>query len=81
LIHKDDCIGIIHKIIETNSNNEIYNAVAPFHPSRKEYYTQKAIELGLEIPEFDFSKPSFGKTISSEKVIQNLNYNFLKTKL
>ena len=81
LIHQDDCIGMIHKIIETNSFNEIYNAVTPFHPSRKDYYTQKAIELGLEIPGFNFSKPSIGKTVSSEKLIQNLNYNFLKPEL
>ena len=28
--------------------NETFNAVAPFHPSREQYYTQKAIDLGLE---------------------------------
>ncbi len=81
LIHQEDCIGIIHKIIETNSFNEIYNGVAPFHPTRKEYYTKKAIDLGLEIPEFDFSKPSIGKTISTEKIIKYLKYRFLKPEL
>jgi nucleoside-diphosphate-sugar epimerase len=81
LIDQEDCIGIIHKIIETNSFDEIYNAVAPFHPTRKEYYTQKAIDLKLEIPEFDYSNPSVGKTISSEKIIKNLNYSFLKPQL
>jgi nucleoside-diphosphate-sugar epimerase len=81
LIHQEDCIGIIHKIIETNSFNEIFNAVAPFHPIRKEYYSHKAEENGLENPEFDVSKSSFGKTISCEKIIKNLNYFFLKPKL
>jgi nucleoside-diphosphate-sugar epimerase len=90
LIHQEDCIWIIHKIIKNGlrqsqpdnyKNNEIFNAVAPFHPTRKEYYTQKAIDLGLEIPKFDYSKPSIGKTVSSEKVIKKLNYLFLKPKL
>jgi nucleoside-diphosphate-sugar epimerase len=76
-IHQKDCIGIIEKIIETNSWNQIYNGVAPFHPTRKDYYTQKAKEMGLEIPEFDETKPSFGKIVSSEKAVQVLGYNFL----
>lgn len=76
LIHQKDCIGIILKIIETNSWNEIFNVVAPFHPTRKEYYSQKALEFNLEIPEFDESKPSVGKLISSEKIEKILGYNF-----
>ena len=76
-IHQIDCIGIIEKIIETNAWNQIFNGVAPFHPSRKNYYTQKAFELGLEIPEFDESKSSFGKIVSSEKVQTVLDYEFV----
>ncbi len=81
LIHQVDCIGIIQKIIETNSFQEIFNAVAAFHPTRKEYYSKKASDLGLEMPEFDNSKPSIGKTISNQKVIENLNYTFIKPNL
>jgi nucleoside-diphosphate-sugar epimerase len=81
LIHQDDCIGMILKIIETNSFNEIFNGVAPFHPTRKEYYSQKALFYNLKIPQFDYSKPSIGKTVSSEKVQNSLNYTFLKPNL
>lgn len=76
LIHQTDCIGIIHKIIQTNCWNETFNAVSPYHPTRKEYYTQKALELNLTIPHFDENKPSIGKTILSEKLIKKLNYTF-----
>jgi nucleoside-diphosphate-sugar epimerase len=76
LIHQQDCIGIIQSIIENDVWNEIFNAVAPYHPSRKEYYTQKAIELNLPLPEFDESKPSAGKIISSEKIMKNLAFEF-----
>lgn len=76
LIHQVDCIGIIEAIYETNSWKETYNAVTPYHPIRKEYYTHKAIELNLPLPEFDESKTSIGKTILSDKVIETLNYNY-----
>lgn len=76
LIHLTDCIGILHKIIEANCWNETFNAVAPYHPTRKEYYTRKAIQLNLPVPQFDKSKPSIGKTILSEKLIAKLNYTF-----
>lgn len=85
LIHQTDCIGIIEEIIakglrQAQSDNwdwnEVFNAVAPIHPTRKEYYTQKAIELDLSLPEFDESKPSIGKTILSNKIESILNYKF-----
>ena len=76
LIHQKDCIGIIKAVIEQNCFGETFNAVAPFHPSRKEYYTQKALELGLPLPEFVNSKIAFGKIILSEKVEKVLDYHF-----
>ena len=76
LIHQTDCIGIIETIINLDFFGEIYNAVAPFHPTRKSYYMQKAAELKLELPEFDEDKPSNGKTVLSTKIEMNLNYKF-----
>ncbi len=86
LIHQVDCIGIIEAIIELQQTqsenwNEVFNTVAPFHPTRKEYYTHKAIELNLPLPEFDYSKPSIGKTILSDKVKSVINYEFKKKTL
>ncbi len=81
MIHQEDCIGIIQKIIDTNSWNETFNAVAPYHPSRKEYYIVKAIEYGLPLPEFDESKPSIGKLILSTKIEKVLDYTFKKVHL
>ena len=81
LIHQEDCIGIIEKIIEKKSWNETYNAVTPFHPSRETYYTQKAIELNVNAPKFNHSKTSIGKTILSIKIQKLLDYQFIKTSL
>ena len=78
LIHQEDCIGIILKIITTNFWNETLNAVAPFHPTRDNYYSQKATELQLDLPTFDHSKPSVGKLISTEKTENLLGYQYSK---
>lgn len=78
LIHQQDCIGIILKIIETNSWGTTFNAVTPYHPSRKIYYTQKALELKLPLPEFEDAKPPTGKIISTDKIEKELNYTYKK---
>lgn len=81
LIHQNDCLGIIEAVITQNTKGEMFNAVAPYHPSRKDYYTQKAVALGLPLPEFEESKPSVGKTIVSDKISRILGYSFQQTEL
>jgi nucleoside-diphosphate-sugar epimerase len=81
LIHQDDCIGIILKIIETDSWNETFNAVAPSHPSRELYYTQKAMDLNLALPKFNSEENSGGKIILSARIENVLKYTFTKPNL
>lgn len=76
LIHQEDCIGIILKIIEEEAWGEIFNAASPQHPTRQDYYTGQASALGLQLPHFDHTVPSVGKTILSEKIKQVLGYSF-----
>ena len=81
LIHQTDCIGIIETIICHTELVEVFNAAAPFHPTRKDYYTKKAIEFSLPLPEFEEGKISIGKTILSDKLIAVLDYEFQNTTL
>jgi nucleoside-diphosphate-sugar epimerase len=81
LIHQEDCIGIILKILETHSWDETFNAVTPFHPSREKYYTQKATYLNLIPPKFNTKNTSAGKTVLSDKIESFLKYTFAKTNL
>jgi nucleoside-diphosphate-sugar epimerase len=76
LIHQNDCIGIIEKIIDQAKWQETFNAVAPFHPTREEYYTQKAQELQLVPPQFSPTKATDKKIISSEKIKNILQYSY-----
>jgi nucleoside-diphosphate-sugar epimerase len=81
LIHQEDCLAILYNCILLPFENEVYNAVAPYHPTRVNYYQEKARALQLLLPEFDYSKPSVGKTVSSEKLQTTLGYTFLKPSL
>lgn len=76
-IHQADCIGIIQKIIALNCWNETFNAVSPEHPTREEYYYQKAQEWQLVAPSFDPTSLHEGKRISSDKLTSILKYTFV----
>lgn len=76
LIHQKDCIAIIEGIIKLEKWNEVFNAVAPFHPTKEEYYTQKAIEMNLPQPKFSPEKSNIKKVILTEKVEGILDYKF-----
>lgn len=82
LIHLDDCINIIRKIIEGDIWSETFNAVAPFHPVREKYYIETAKLKMIEPPEFSHQGfPSQGKTVSSQKIQNVLKYQFIKDSL
>ncbi|AEW86524.1 NAD(P)-dependent oxidoreductase [Flavobacterium columnare] len=79
LIHQTDCIGIIEAVLNHHDHNKVWgktlNAVAPFHPTRKSYYTKKAIENNLEIPKF-IDSDTEGKIIDSTFLRNELQYEF-----
>jgi nucleoside-diphosphate-sugar epimerase len=76
LIHRDDCIEIIFKIIKNNAWGETFNACADFHPTRKQYYTEQAKLIGLTPPAFNESEACNYKIVSNKKLKKLLNYKF-----
>lgn len=75
LIHLNDCIEIISKVISKNIWGEIFNAAADEHPTKKELYTKAAENLNVEPPEFSEDSTSY-KIVSSEKLKSALDFNF-----
>lgn len=53
MIHRDDCISIIKKVLNSNIKNEIFNCCSPSHPTKKEFYTYCANTSNLTVPNFD----------------------------
>lgn len=76
LIHQKDCIGIILKIISLEKWGKTYNAAAPFHPTRENFYVGNALIMNLPVPNFNHDTASIGKTIDSTTLQYDLNYEF-----
>jgi len=77
LIHRDDCLGIIHSIIEQEEWGEVYNACSTTHPTKRQFYTFARNLLGLEPPDFSSKETLSYKQVSNKKVRTKLTYNFV----
>jgi nucleoside-diphosphate-sugar epimerase len=77
LIHRDDCIGIISKIVKQEVWGEVFNCCADTHPTKRGFYTQAATSIGVPPPAFVNTDATSFKIISNEKVKRILNYEFL----
>ncbi len=76
MIHRDDCIEIIKRIITKNCWNEIFNACADSHPKRRDFYTKAYRALGYSTPLFKENDKKAIKIIGNEKLKKKLNYKF-----
>ncbi|MFD2999203.1 SDR family NAD(P)-dependent oxidoreductase [Pontibacter toksunensis] len=77
LIHLDDCLNILHRIVEEDIWGKTFHACADMHPLRKEFYHQAALALGLTPPEFNDMDETHFKLINSQKIKDALSYSFL----
>lgn len=77
LIEREDCIRIISEIIRQDAFGHTFNAVHPQHPTKRDYYTAKAKELGLEVPQFSGADATaIYKKVDSVYLDLVLNFNF-----
>ena len=76
LVHREDVVNIVEILIEKGCSEEVYNIVAPIHPTKKELYQKWSNQQGLSGIEF-VSNEVPQKTISPQKIIQELNYKFV----
>lgn len=75
-IHQKDAVTILLSILEDWRGSQIYNAVTPFHPTRKAYYSEMAKIAQLPPPTFDKTGTVRG-IISSKKICSELNCKFI----
>lgn len=76
LIHRTDILKVISQVIEEDHFGEIFNVCHPHHPSRKEYYSQVAAELGLPTIHFSGSEnKTVKKIVNSFKLQEKLKFH------
>lgn len=77
LIHRQDCMGIISEILRQQAFGHIFNGVHPDHPKKADYYTRKALDLGLQPPKFAAPTASeVFKEVNSVNLQKILDYTF-----
>lgn len=79
LIHQDDAVGILQKVIEQREKlaGEVFNGCSNAHPTRRELYTAAAKKMNLAPPQFIEEKNPVKKIVVNEKVKKILGYKFL----
>jgi len=77
LIHRDDCVALLTVLLEQGIRDEVFNACADAHPTRRAMYTRAAEAFGLEPPTFDASDATTGKQVDNQKVKARCGYQFL----
>ena len=77
MIHREDCIEIIHTIIAKNCWNTSFNACSNHHPTREEFYVNARMSKGLEPPVFEENEKYQWKIISAKKLQKILDYKFI----
>lgn len=75
-IHLNDCIGMIQRVLSTSITTGVYNGVSPYHPTRKEYYTEMAKRAEITLPSFSKTSPLI-REVSPQKFQNDFNYTFL----
>lgn len=77
LIHLDDCIKVVHKLLRKKTRNQIYNVVSDGHPPRSELYTTAARHLDLPPPEFKDTPGKDYRIVSNAKLKEDLEISFM----
>lgn len=77
LVHSEDCVNIIEKLLDKNVTNKCYNLVMDDHPTKKEFYNTVAFNAGKKEPEFLSSNKRYFKIINNERIKRDLDYRFM----
>ncbi|MCL1140679.1 SDR family oxidoreductase [Shewanella pneumatophori] len=83
IVHLNDCIAAVTKLIFESNVGGIYNVCAPEHPTRQDFYVKAANMLGLTAPDFakeegdayDVSS-AMGKLICSQRLVEEINFEY-----
>ncbi|XOV95277.1 MAG: SDR family oxidoreductase [Bacteroidota bacterium] len=75
MIHLEDCIGVIHKIIQLDIWGETFNACSPDERTRESFYQEASADLGNDPPIFS-DEPAPFKRVICDKLISMTGYHF-----
>ncbi|MDO4727380.1 MAG: NAD(P)-binding domain-containing protein [Bacteroidota bacterium] len=79
MVHQEDIIRFVEKMILEPIPNEIFNIVAPISLNRRDFYTQEAQRLGIgKIPTFVDNPNAKLRKVSGEKISKRYHLDYTK---
>ena len=75
-VYVDDVVELIYRGFEMGLQSEIYNIVAPEHPTKEEVIRASAQKYGFQLPSEFKPENSFQKIVDGSKIIKELNYSY-----
>ena len=76
LIHQIDCVGVTCAIIERDRFGFIFNACAPDHPAKGDFYRKMARQNNIPSPIF-LNELKYWKIVNSVNINSKLDYSFI----
>lgn len=79
MVHLNDVIALTTKLLfqDQNEQTAIYNLVAPYNQTRKEFYELAAKERGLQLPPDTLTDWSLQKKVCGDRVVQQTHIPYL----
>ena len=74
LIHLDDSIEVLCRIIDDGIDDEVFSACSDSHPTKREFYPAAARSLGQPVPALAEGTESAFKIVSNDKLKRVLGY-------
>lgn len=78
-VHRDDAVDVVLRVVESvdTYRGTTFNVVAPQHPTRRQVYAASVSVGDFAMPTFVASSEQPFKIISSHKLCQQLDYEFI----
>ena len=77
LVHRDDCVAVIGRIVEREAWGEVFNCCADEHPRKRDFYRRAAELLGRDPPPPGTAGTGDYKIVVNDKVKKMLDYAFI----
>lgn len=77
MVHRDDIIRLMSRMLEQPLPNEVFNVVAPIHSSRRDFYTAEAQHLSLTpLPEFTDNPAADMRRVDGSRIAQRYGVDY-----
>lgn len=74
LVHQQDVLSVITKILSENIRNELFNICYPEHPTRKDFYESAAAKLFSK--KIKFLSEGGGKIVTGQKIVEFCGFTY-----